>query len=142
MTSERMSSGLPQTRFRVSSISTQTPSRVSSISTQDTLSGVVHYAGHPFGCRPIGKDGEGAAPSPEEDTGYSTQYKKMFNIFIDESGTLPDPKDKFIVIAGVGIKKIKEAQNVVSRVLTSLRQSKTKKDKGSRDKILLCWSTD
>lgn len=50
----------------------------------------------------------------------------MFNIFIDESGTLPDPKDKFIVVSGVGIKKIKEAQNVISRILTSLRQRKIK----------------
>lgn len=50
----------------------------------------------------------------------------MLNIFIDESGTLPDPKDKFITICGVGIKKIKEAENVISRTLTSLRRRKIK----------------
>lgn len=45
-------------------------------------------------------------------------------IFIDESGTLPDPKDRFIVICGVGVRKIKEAQNIISRILFSLRQRK------------------
>ncbi len=50
----------------------------------------------------------------------------MLNIFIDESGTLPDPKDKFIVISGVGVKRIKEAKDVVSRILFSLRQKKIK----------------
>lgn len=48
----------------------------------------------------------------------------MLYVFIDESGTLPDPKDKFIVISGVGVKKIKEARNLISRVLDSLRQRK------------------
>lgn len=28
---------------------------------------------------------------------------KQYYILIDESGTLPDPKDRFIVIAGVGV---------------------------------------
>jgi len=45
-------------------------------------------------------------------------------VFIDESGTLPDPKDKFIVICGVGVKKIKEAENIFSRIRFSLRQRK------------------
>ena len=48
----------------------------------------------------------------------------MLTILIDESGTLPDPRDKFIVVSGVGIRKIKEAQNIYSRILTSLRQRK------------------
>lgn len=48
----------------------------------------------------------------------------MFTIFIDESGTLPDPKDKFIVICGVGVRKIKEAENIFSRISTSLRRRK------------------
>lgn len=48
----------------------------------------------------------------------------MLTIFIDESGTLPDPKDKFIVICGVGVKKIKEAENIISRILISLRRRK------------------
>jgi len=50
----------------------------------------------------------------------------MLTIFIDESGTLPDPKDKFIVICGVGVEKIKEAENIFSRIRTSLRQRKIK----------------
>lgn len=49
----------------------------------------------------------------------------MITIFIDESGTLPDPKDRFIVICGVVVKQIKEAENIFSRVLSSLRSSKT-----------------
>ncbi len=52
--------------------------------------------------------------------------KRLYYVFIDESGTLPDPKDKFIVVAGVGVKKIKEAENLVSRTLKSLRQRKIK----------------
>jgi len=50
----------------------------------------------------------------------------MLTIFTDESGTLPDLKDKFIVICGVGIKKIKEAKNIISRILASLRRRKIK----------------
>lgn len=50
----------------------------------------------------------------------------MLTIFIDESGTLPDPKDKFIVICGVGVKKVKEAENIISRIRISLRQRKIK----------------
>jgi len=50
----------------------------------------------------------------------------MLTIFIDESGTLPDPKDKFIVICGVGVKKMKEAENIFSRIRVSLRQRKIK----------------
>lgn len=45
-------------------------------------------------------------------------------IFIDESGTLPDPTDKFIVICGVGVRQTKEAKNIISRILSSLRQRK------------------
>jgi len=52
--------------------------------------------------------------------------RKLYYILIDESGTLPDPKDKFIVIAGVGVKRIKEAENLVSRTLKSLRRRKVK----------------
>jgi len=48
----------------------------------------------------------------------------MLTIFIDESGTLPDPKDKFIVICGVGVKKMKEAENIISQILASLRRRK------------------
>ena len=47
-------------------------------------------------------------------------------IFIDESGTLPDPKDKFIVICGVAVERVKESENIFSRIRTSLRQRKIK----------------
>jgi hypothetical protein len=50
----------------------------------------------------------------------------MLTIFIDESGTLPDPKDKFIIICGVGVRKIKEAENIFSRISASLRKRKIK----------------
>lgn len=50
----------------------------------------------------------------------------MLTIFIDKSGTLPDPKDKFIVICGVGVNQIKEAENVINRILYSLRQIRIK----------------
>ncbi len=52
--------------------------------------------------------------------------KSFYYILVDESGTLPDPKDKFIVIAGVRIKRIREATNLISRILKSLRQRKIK----------------
>jgi len=52
--------------------------------------------------------------------------KQIYYILVDESGTLPDPKDKFIVVAGIGLRKIKEAKNLVSRILKSLRQRKIK----------------
>ena len=45
-------------------------------------------------------------------------------IFIDESGTLPDPRDKFVVICGVGVRQTKEAKNIISRILSSLKQRK------------------
>ena len=47
-------------------------------------------------------------------------------VFVDESGTLPDVKDKFIVIAGVGAEKAKDAKDLISRILKSLRQRKIK----------------
>ena len=50
----------------------------------------------------------------------------MIYLFVDESGTLPDIKDKYVVISGVGVKKIKEAENLISRILSSLRKRKIK----------------
>lgn len=50
----------------------------------------------------------------------------MITVFIDESGTLPDVKDEFIVICGVAVKQLKEAENIFSRILNSLRQRKIK----------------
>ena len=56
--------------------------------------------------------------------GPEIEFLNNMHIFIDESGTLPDPKDKFIVISGVGVKRIKEAKNLINRIMTSLRQGK------------------
>lgn len=56
----------------------------------------------------------------------NTQIRNPINIFIDESGTLPDPKDKYIVICGVGAKQIKEVRNIISRTMSSIRQGKTR----------------
>ncbi len=50
----------------------------------------------------------------------------MLYIFIDESGTLPDPNDKFIVISGVIAANIKDAENLIGGVLKSLRERKIK----------------
>jgi hypothetical protein len=50
----------------------------------------------------------------------------MINVFIDESGTLPDQNDRFIVICGVAVKQLKEAENIFSRISTSLKILKTK----------------
>lgn len=54
------------------------------------------------------------------------KFKKPYYILVDESGTLPDPKDKFVVIAGVGLRELKEGKNLISRILKSLRQRKIK----------------
>lgn len=48
----------------------------------------------------------------------------MMIVFIDESGTLPDINDKFVVICGVAVRQLKEAKNIFSRILNSLRQRK------------------
>lgn len=50
----------------------------------------------------------------------------MITVFIDESGTLPDPKDKYISICGVAVLQLKEAENIFSRILDSLRQRRIK----------------
>jgi hypothetical protein len=50
----------------------------------------------------------------------------MITVFIDESGTLPDLNDKFVVICGVAVRQIKEAQNIFSRISGSLKSSKVK----------------
>jgi len=50
--------------------------------------------------------------------------KDNLTIFIDESGTLPDRNDKFIVVSAVIVKQIREAGNLIDRVLKSLRQTK------------------
>ncbi|MFH1423486.1 MAG: DUF3800 domain-containing protein [Candidatus Nealsonbacteria bacterium] len=52
--------------------------------------------------------------------------QKQYYILIDESGTLPDSKDEFIIIAGIATDVIKNANVLVSRALESLRQRKVK----------------
>ena len=56
----------------------------------------------------------------------NTKYKKQYFVLIDESGTLPDVKDRFIIIAGIGLEEIKEGKNLISQTLKSLRQRKIK----------------
>jgi len=56
----------------------------------------------------------------------ATKKNDMITVFIDESGILPDVKDRFIVVCGVATKQIKEVENIFSRILKSLRQRKTR----------------
>lgn len=55
-----------------------------------------------------------------------TNRQKQYYILIDESGTLPDPRDEFIIIAGIATDTIKNANVLVARALESLRQRKIK----------------
>ena len=48
----------------------------------------------------------------------------MLQIFIDESGTLPDVNDKFIVLSGVATFEISKSENLISNVLKNLREQK------------------
>src|ERR1039458_4462999 len=52
------------------------------------------------------------------------QEQDNYTVCVDESGTLPDPKDKFIILCAVTVREAKEAENVVNRVLASLRQTR------------------
>ena len=54
------------------------------------------------------------------------KHKKQYLVLIDESGTLPDAKDRFVTIAGVGLREIKEGENLISQTLKSLRREKNK----------------
>ena len=51
---------------------------------------------------------------------------KTLYLFIDESGTLPDIKDNYIVICGVVVEKQKDAENIFSKTLKSLKSRKIK----------------
>jgi hypothetical protein len=46
----------------------------------------------------------------------------IINIYVDESGTLPDPNDKFVVMAAVVIPSAKEGHDIIQRTLSGLRQ--------------------
>jgi len=48
----------------------------------------------------------------------------VYSILVDESGTLPDPNDKCIIIAGIGIKGEKDAENIITRAMKTLRRRK------------------
>lgn len=55
-----------------------------------------------------------------------TKTTEQYYILIDESGTLPDPRDEFVIIAGIATDTIKNANVLVARALESLRQRKIK----------------
>src|SRR3989344_13997 len=50
--------------------------------------------------------------------------QKQLIVFVDESGTLPDSKDRFVVICGAAVEDIKEADSLIHKVLFSLRQTR------------------
>ena len=52
--------------------------------------------------------------------------RNKISIFIDESGTLPDPKDKIIVVAAVGSKTPDKILEVNKKVRKRLKQRKKK----------------
>ena len=52
------------------------------------------------------------------------EINKNLTIFMDESGTLPDPRDEFIVICAVYVKNLKEGRSIISRSLETLRKTK------------------
>lgn len=49
-----------------------------------------------------------------------------YNVYVDESGTLPDPHDKFVVLAAVTMLAVKEGQDIIQRTLVGLRQLKVR----------------
>lgn len=49
-------------------------------------------------------------------------------IFIDESGTLPDPKDAIVIIAAIGIKKTIDLVNVYKAIRKQMRAQKKSKN--------------
>lgn len=51
---------------------------------------------------------------------------RILNVYADESGTLPDPNDKFVVLAAVIIPSIKAGQNIIQKTLVGLRQLKVR----------------
>jgi len=57
--------------------------------------------------------------------------KPTVYIFIDESGTLPDPKDKVVIVAAVGT-KLPEKLIKVSRSVRKFLRSKQKSHGGNQ----------
>lgn len=53
---------------------------------------------------------------------------KKFTIFIDESGTLPDPKDKVIIVAAVGIDNPNEFLDISNKVRKKIKFFKKEKE--------------
>ena len=47
--------------------------------------------------------------------------KNKITIFIDESGTLPDPKDKVVIIAAVGVETAEELRKMAKKVREKLK---------------------
>jgi len=54
------------------------------------------------------------------------KHKKQYFVLIDESGTLPDVRDRFVTITGVGLREMKKGKNLISQTLKSLRREKNK----------------
>jgi len=54
-------------------------------------------------------------------------YKK-FTIFIDESGTLPDPKDKIVIVAAVGVDVPNELLDINNKVRKKIKFLKKEKE--------------
>jgi len=48
-------------------------------------------------------------------------------IFIDESGTLPDPKDKIIIVAAVGVDVVDDLLDVIKKVRSQIQSNKKEK---------------
>jgi len=47
--------------------------------------------------------------------------KEKFTIFIDESGTLPDPKDKVVIVAAVGVDATEDLLDVNNKVRKKIK---------------------
>ena len=43
------------------------------------------------------------------------KHKKQYFVLIDESGTLPDVRDRFVTITGVGLREMKKGKNLISQ---------------------------
>ncbi len=53
---------------------------------------------------------------------------KKFTIFIDESGTLPDPKDKIVIVAAVGVDNPSEIFDINNKVRKKIKFLKKEKE--------------
>lgn len=49
-----------------------------------------------------------------------------YYVLLDESGTLPDPRDKYIVVGAIGLSDIKKGIGVLKNITSSLRKKEAK----------------